>query len=54
MLWIRVRWDPELFDQVGSGSVIIVPDPDLTIWQDNLYNPQMVVFDDINISLENL
>ena len=26
VLWIRIRMDPELF--AGSGSVIIVPDPD--------------------------
>ena len=26
VLWIRIRMDPELF--AGSGSVIIVPDPE--------------------------
>jgi hypothetical protein len=31
-LWVRVRWDPELFDQGGSGSVKIVPDPYLTFF----------------------
>ncbi len=49
VLWIPFRPDPGLFDQVESGSGIILPDPDLTARQENLYNYlqsflQMVLF----------
>jgi|LakMenEpi03Aug12_release.lakeMendotaPanAssembly.Ray.scaffolds.fasta_scaffold847459_1 hypothetical protein len=37
VLWIPIRPDPGLFDQVGLGSGIILPDPDLTVREENLY-----------------
>ncbi len=60
--------DPDLFDQVGSGSVIIVSDPDPNLNQDLTYSTVtfveyfcelffimvQIVFGNIHISIENL